>query len=193
MAAPHLALVLSPSGARGAPGPGGRRLRSQGRHPLPSRVCCTQIYHPGMTSAPFDPAALAQRRLDNALALFDEFVAQTVSDPDATALRGLERRFAEKVLIQPSYWSQIKSRHRQIGERLARQFEQRCRKPVGWMDQPHDHGATPRLAEQVPVDDTPPDTSSTPEGTPMKHEYRYLCSDKPSRVPSWLRRIWLWC
>ena len=123
-----------------------------------------------MTIAPFDPAALAQRRLDNALALFDEFVAQTVSDPDATALRGLERRFAEKVLIQPSYWSQIKSRHRQIGERLARQFEQRCRKPAGWMDQAHDQGATPRLAEQVPPDDTPPDTSSTPRD----HDERFI-------------------
>ena len=39
--------------------------------------------------------------------------------------------------IQPSYWSQIKGRSRQIGERLARQFEQLCRKPVGWMDLPH--------------------------------------------------------
>lgn len=115
-----------------------------------------------MTMVPFDTAALAQVRLDNALALFDEFVAQTVSDPDATALRGLERRFAEKLLIQPSYWSQLKSRHRQIGERLARQFEQRCRKPAGWMDQPHDHSAALRLAEQVPVDNPAPDTSSTP-------------------------------
>lgn len=84
---------------------------------------------------------VAQTRLDNALALFDEFVQATVSHPDATALRGLERRFAEKVLIQPSYWSQIKSRSRQIGERLARQFEQCCHKPRGWMDEPHAAGA----------------------------------------------------
>ncbi|MCK7495911.1 MAG: hypothetical protein MZW92_36850 [Comamonadaceae bacterium] len=33
-------------------------------------------------------------------------------------------RFAERLQIQPSYWSQIKGRSRQIGERLARQFEQ---------------------------------------------------------------------
>ena len=66
---------------------------------------------------------VAQIRLDNALRLFDEFVRAIVKDPDAATLRGLERRFAERLQIQPSYWSQIKSRARQIGERLARQFE----------------------------------------------------------------------
>jgi hypothetical protein len=84
---------------------------------------------------------VAQIRLDNALALFDEFVRNTVKHPDAATLRGLERRFAERLQIQPSYWSQIKSRSRQIGERLARQFEQLCHKPPGWMDQPHGAGA----------------------------------------------------
>lgn len=84
---------------------------------------------------------VAQIRLDNALKLFDEFVAATVKHPDAATLRGLERRFAERLQIQPSYWSQIKSRSRQIGERLARQFEQLTHKPQGWMDQPHDGGA----------------------------------------------------
>jgi hypothetical protein len=80
---------------------------------------------------------VARIRLDNALLLFDEFVQATVSAPDAATLRGLERRFAERLQIQPSYWSQIKGRSRQIGERLARQFEQLCRKPHGWMDIPH--------------------------------------------------------
>ena len=83
---------------------------------------------------------VARIRLDNALRLFDEFVQATVKVPDAATLRGLERRFAERLQIQPSYWSQIKSRSRQIGERLARQFEQLCRKPVGWMDLPHPAG-----------------------------------------------------
>ncbi|MBP8143891.1 hypothetical protein [Pseudorhodoferax sp.] len=89
---------------------------------------------------PTAPRDLAQIRLDNALRLFDEFVAATVKHPDAAALRGLERRFAERLQIQPSYWSQIKSRSRQIGERLARQFEGCCHKPTFWMDQ--EHGAT---------------------------------------------------
>ncbi|MFY7863943.1 hypothetical protein [Roseateles sp.] len=87
-----------------------------------------------MLSAPLD---VAQVRLDNALLLFEEFVTATVKQPDAATLRGLERRFAERLQIQPSYWSQIKGRSRQIGERLARQFEQNCHKPAGWMDQPH--------------------------------------------------------
>lgn len=76
--------------------------------------------------------------------LFEEFVAATLKHPDAAALRGLERRFAERLQIQPSYWSQIKSRSRQIGERLARQFEQLCHKPPGWMDQ--EHGQAPALS-----------------------------------------------
>ena len=80
---------------------------------------------------------VAQIRLANALALFDEFVHATLKHPDAAALRGLEGRFAEQLQIQPSYWSQIKSRSRQIGERLARQFEQLSGKPSGWMDVPH--------------------------------------------------------
>ena len=98
-----------------------------------------------MQASPQDPAqALAQTRLDNALALFEEFVRATARHADAATLRGLERRFAERVQIQPSYWSQIKSRSRQIGERLARQFEQLCHKPRGWMD--IDHGAGPASA-----------------------------------------------
>ena len=80
---------------------------------------------------------LAQIRFQNATALFDEFVNNAVKHPDAATLRGLEGRFAQKLQLQPSYWSQIKGRSRQIGERLARQFEQLCHKPHGWMDQIH--------------------------------------------------------
>ena len=102
---------------------------------------------------------LAQIRLDNALALFDEFVHNTIKHPDAATLRGLEGRFAERLGIQPSYWSQIKSRSRQIGERLARQFEMLCHKPHGWMDKPHGTAAagpaapTPASESNVPRDD----------------------------------------
>jgi hypothetical protein len=84
------------------------------------------------------PIDLAQVRFDNAMALFEEFVRQTARHADAATLRGLERRFAERIQIQPSYWSQIKGRSRQIGERLARQFEHLCNKPRGWMDVKHD-------------------------------------------------------
>jgi hypothetical protein len=85
---------------------------------------------------------LAQVRLDNALVLLEEFVRATARHADAATLRGLERRFAERVQIQPSYWSQIKGRSRQIGERLARQFEHLCQKPRGWMDVPHGSTST---------------------------------------------------
>jgi len=101
------------------------------------------------------PAAhrdVAQIRLDNAMRLFDEFVSATVKHPDAATLRGLERRFAERLQIQPSYWSQIKGRSRQIGERLARQFEQLCHKTPGWMDlDPLDAGAGPSQARGEPM------------------------------------------
>lgn len=100
------------------------------------------------------PRDVAAVRLDNALLLFDEFVRATVKHPDAATLRGLERRFAERLQIQPSYWSQIKGRSRQIGERLARQFEQCCHKPYGWMDQPHGGGraAVGATAPEAPAD-----------------------------------------
>jgi hypothetical protein len=95
------------------------------------------------------PRDVASIRLDNALALFDEFVRNTIKHPDAATLRGLERRFAERLQIQPSYWSQIKSRSRLIGERLARQFELLCQKPVGWMDA--EHGDTPATTAAAPA------------------------------------------
>jgi hypothetical protein len=100
------------------------------------------------------PPDLAQVRLDNALALFEEFVRATARHADAATLRGLERRFAERVQIQPSYWSQIKGRSRQIGERLARQFEHLCHKPRGWMDVPHGPGSEalpPPLGATLPA------------------------------------------
>jgi len=112
---------------------------------------------------PSGPIDVAQVRLDNALLLFEEFVRASAKHADAAALRGLERRFAERVQIQPSYWSQIKSRSRQIGERLARQFEQLCHKPRGWMDLPHgggaeeaarpDHGAAARPSREAATSD----------------------------------------
>lgn len=125
---------------------------------------------------------LAQVRLDNALALFEEFVRATARHADAATLRGLEGRFAERMQIQPSYWSQIKSRSRQIGERLARQFEQRGHKPVGWMDQPHGPAAAAAvgtgangagLAAGPPVNGADPG-SSADENLPRDADERFI-------------------
>ena len=115
---------------------------------------------------------VARIRLDNAMRLFDEFVQAAVKQPDAATLRGLERRFAERLQIQPSYWSQIKSRSRQIGERRARQFEQLCRKPVGWMDLPHTGPATPMAAAPAPL---PPGAAAAPSPSqPLDDDERFI-------------------
>jgi len=119
------------------------------------------------------PPDLAQVRLDNALALFEEFVRATARHADAATLRGLERRFAERVQIQPSYWSQIKGRSRQIGERLARQFEHLCHKPRGWMDAPHSGQAVPALAATAPA--LPGERSAGPdESAPRDDDERFI-------------------
>lgn len=120
-------------------------------------------------SLPGHDTDTATQRYRNALALFDEFVRTAASTaPDAAALRGLERRFAERIEIQPSYWSQIKGRSRQIGERLARQFEQRCGKPAGWLD--HPHGA----ATGVPVAASPAPQRAPDSGSPRDDDERFI-------------------
>ena len=122
------------------------------------------------------PRDVASIRLDNALALFDEFVRNTVKAPDAATFRGLERRFAERLQIQPSYWSQIKSRSRQIGERLARQFEQLSHKPHGWMDVAH--GApVPGAAAQAHAPPVAPLAPLAPPGdshSPRDDDERFI-------------------
>jgi hypothetical protein len=122
------------------------------------------------------PPDVPRIRLDNAHALFDEFVRATVKHPDAATLRGLEGRFAERLQIQPSYWSQIKSRSRQIGERLARQFERLCHKPPGWMDVAHGASDPPpasRGAIHAPAEATA--TGSGRDGnTPQDDDERFI-------------------
>ena len=126
-----------------------------------------------MHSRPRDVASI---RLDNALALFDEFVRNTVKAPDLAPLRGLERRFAERLQIQPSYWSQIKSRSRQIGERLARQFEQLSHKPWGWMDVPHGASGAPLSTNAAPPAPVPPASSPnvTDSHAPRDDDERFI-------------------
>jgi hypothetical protein len=119
------------------------------------------------------PPDLAQVRLDNALALFEEFVRATARHADAATLRGLERRFAERLDIQPSYWSQIKGRSRQIGERLARQFELLCHKPAGWMDTPHGPGA-PAAPRATNTAGAPAERNAGEELAPRDDDERFI-------------------
>ena len=71
-------------------------------------------------------------RRRNALSLFQAYAESAVSG--GAAPKGLEQAFAAKIEISPSMWSQIKSA-RPIGDRLARQIEQHCGKPAGWLDE----------------------------------------------------------
>jgi hypothetical protein len=76
---------------------------------------------------------LADIRLQNTLLLRDHFGRKWRAEGDARA-RTLETSFAALVEVNPSYWSQIKSGHRHIGEKLARQIEVKCKVPVGSLD-----------------------------------------------------------
>jgi hypothetical protein len=130
-----------------------------------------------------DSPDLAEIRFANAQLLFDEFVQQAARKPDAATLRGLEGRFAERLQIQPSYWSQIKGRSRQIGERLARQFERCMHKPFGWMDTRHDApAAAPRAsssssgasAARPAAPPAPTADDAAAPGTPHTDDERFI-------------------
>ncbi len=71
-------------------------------------------------------------RRRNVLALFQAYAETAVSG--GAAPKGLEQAFAATLEISPSMWSQIKS-SRPIGDKLARQIEQHCGKPAGWLDE----------------------------------------------------------
>jgi hypothetical protein len=93
------------------------------------------------------PRALSNITLNrrrNALSLFQAYAESAVAN--GAAPKGLEQAFAAKLEISPSMWSQIKS-SRPIGDKLARQIEQHCDKPAGWLDEEREaEGLTP--AEQ---------------------------------------------
>lgn len=75
----------------------------------------------------------ADIRLQNTLLLRDHFSRKWRAEGDDRA-RTVETSFAGLVEVNPSHWSQIKSGHRHIGERLARQIEVKCRVPRGSLD-----------------------------------------------------------
>ena len=93
-------------------------------------------------AVPVSNITLERRR--NALNLFQTFAESAMAT--GAPPKGLEQAFAAKLEISPSMWSQIKSA-RPIGDKLARQIEQHCGKPAGWLDEEREPaGLTP--AEQ---------------------------------------------
>jgi hypothetical protein len=76
---------------------------------------------------------LAGVRIANTLRLFDEF--KDTNSPGTAPLLGLEKAFSAHLQISAAQWSQLKGGHRSIGATLARQFEARCGKPSGWLDE----------------------------------------------------------
>lgn len=89
-------------------------------------------------------ANITLARRHNALALFQAHAERALAS--GAPPKGLEQAFAAQLQISPSMWSQIKSA-RPIGDKLARQIEQHCGKPKGWLDEEREpEGLTP--AEQ---------------------------------------------
>jgi hypothetical protein len=92
--------------------------------------------------SPLNNPTVHRRR--NALALFQAYAESALSV--GAAPKGLEQAFAAHVEISPSMWSQVKSA-RPIGDKLARQIEQHCGKPAGWLDDERE-AAGPTPGEQ---------------------------------------------
>ncbi len=87
-------------------------------------------------------------RQQNALALFQAYIEKALAA--GASPKGLEQSFAAAVEISPSMWSQLKS-SRPIGDKLARQIEQHCGKPAGWLDEER-ADATPSATEKAFLD-----------------------------------------
>jgi hypothetical protein len=96
---------------------------------------------------------IADIRLDNALLLYTEFMRGRLGAAVDPRKAMLEAPFAKQLRISPSYWSQLKSRNRQIGETLARQFERLCGKAPGWLDTDQSRQAAPQPATPLDGDE----------------------------------------
>ncbi len=91
--------------------------------------------------------SLSDIRRRNFMLLLAEWVAMQAVR--GVSLRsGLENTFAAQLQVHPNTLSQWK-KHRPIGKRSARHIEQRCGKPVGWLDQ--DHASTDAETDEAQV------------------------------------------
>ena len=85
-------------------------------------------------------------RRENLLRLFSEFVAQHQAQNPAAPVTGLDKAFAQQIQVHNTYLSRMKSGGRTIGDTLARQVENACGKPKGWLDEEH---GTPKMAKDM--------------------------------------------
>jgi hypothetical protein len=85
-----------------------------------------------VASSTQDVSNITVTRRQNALALFQAYAEKALTA--GVAPKGLEQAFAATLEISPSMWSQIKS-SRPIGDKLARQIEQHCKRPHCWLDE----------------------------------------------------------
>ncbi|TAL65798.1 MAG: hypothetical protein EPN79_11650 [Burkholderiaceae bacterium] len=74
-------------------------------------------------------------RKNNVQFLFKEFARAAIAAD--TPPNGIEKAFAAHIQVHPTMWSQIKG-VRIINDKLARQIEKHCRRPVGWLDYERD-------------------------------------------------------
>lgn len=72
-------------------------------------------------------------RRRGALALFQAFAEEQIAA--GVQPKGLDSAFAQKLEMGNATWSLAKSGSRNIGDKLARQIEQKCGKPEGWLDE----------------------------------------------------------
>lgn len=88
---------------------------------------------------------IAQIRRANLLRLFSQFVAQRQAAEPGASLVGMDKAFAERIQIDNTYFSRMKSGGRQVSNRLARQIESLTGQPKGWLDEEHEVEASKGL------------------------------------------------
>lgn len=78
-------------------------------------------------------SSLSTFRRINAIALFQSFAEERIAA--GVPPKGLESAWATALEVSGATWSMAKSGARPIGDKLARQIEQHCGKPAGWLDE----------------------------------------------------------
>ena len=84
--------------------------------------------------APTSASQINRLRRENLLRLLREFTEAQLAL--GVAAKGMEQAFATHLEVSPSTLSQLKS-SRNMGDKIAAQFERHAGKEAGWMDAEH--------------------------------------------------------